>query len=49
MTDLFYRFVIFVVSVLTVVIDNWLMVLLIVLVYVGVRMVWSWRSAEGGR
>ncbi len=43
MKDLYYRFVILAVSVLNVVIDNYLMILLILLVCVGVRMVWRVR------
>jgi len=43
MNDLWYRFVIFFVAVLNVVIDNYLLIILILLVCVGVRMVWRVR------
>ena len=38
--DLWYSFVIFFVAILNVVLDNYLVIILILLVCVGVRMVW---------
>jgi hypothetical protein len=41
--DLWYSFVIFAVAVLNVVIDNYLIILLILLVYLAIRTVWRVR------
>jgi len=43
MKELYYRFIIFAVAVLNVVIDNYLIILLILLVYVCARIVWKTR------
>jgi hypothetical protein len=41
MNELFYRFVILAVGIMNIVIDNWPMILLIVLVYIAARLVWK--------
>ncbi len=43
MKELYYRFVIFIVAVLNVVIDNYLIIILILLVCAGVHMAWRVR------